>query len=204
MNRLISSNCLFSTTRTTNRILYKSILRSSSSSSSTSSLCIFRKNQNRQFSSNSIFKRISTIEINRNERFFSTNNSIKLDDDNNDESASVKKKSVNSKSTKKSTKSRKHDTTSPSMVQWHHIKDQYPGYLLFFQLGDFFELFYDDAIRASKLLGLTLTKRRSRYKNNNVQVPMAGVPVAQVDVYLQKFIGNFGGCGVVVEIVGKN
>jgi len=82
------------------------------------------------------------------------------------------------------------DTTSPSMVQWHHFKDQHPGYLLLFQLGDFFELFFDDAKLACRILGLTLTKRRSKYKNNNVQVPMSGIPVMQLDVYLEKLIGN--------------
>jgi hypothetical protein len=48
---------------------------------------------------------------------------------------------------------------TPAMTQYLKMKEQVPGYLLFFQLGDFFELFYEDATKASALLDITLTKR---------------------------------------------
>ncbi|WEV55164.1 DNA mismatch repair protein MutS [Leuconostocaceae bacterium ESL0723] len=59
------------------------------------------------------------------------------------------------------------------MVQYHQIKDQYPDTFVFYRLGDFFELFEDDAIKGAKLLELTLT---SRNKNSKNPVPMAGIP----------------------------
>jgi DNA mismatch repair ATPase MutS len=78
---------------------------------------------------------------------------------------------------------------TPSMSQWVEIKDEHPGFVLLFQLGDFFELFYDDAIKASQTVGLTLTKRRSRLvKGERVDIPMAGIPIASLNVYLEKFI----------------
>ena len=53
---------------------------------------------------------------------------------------------------------------TPMMEQYFEIKDEYPNEFLFFRLGDFYELFYEDAIKASQLLELTLT---SRNKNAN-------------------------------------
>ena len=49
--------------------------------------------------------------------------------------------------------------TTPAMAQYARIKQQVPGYLLFFQMGDFFELFYEDAVKAAALLDITLTYR---------------------------------------------
>ncbi|CAH1850204.1 DNA mismatch repair protein MutS [Convivina intestini] len=62
---------------------------------------------------------------------------------------------------------------TPMMEQYHQIKKQYPDAFVFYRLGDFFELFEDDAILGAKLLELTLT---SRNKNSKNPVPMAGIP----------------------------
>lgn len=69
---------------------------------------------------------------------------------------------------------------TPMMRQFHEIKEQYPDAILFFRMGDFYEMFYDDAVEASKLLGLTLTKRSD--------VPMCGAPYHSVDSYIAKMI----------------
>lgn len=60
------------------------------------------------------------------------------------------------------TAARRKSEYSPSMAQWYRVKEQHPGFIILFQLGDFFELFFHDAVKASALLGITLTKRRSR------------------------------------------
>src|SRR5688500_8647667 len=70
---------------------------------------------------------------------------------------------------------------SPAMRQYFHFKKQHPEYLLLFRMGDFYELFYDDARLASRVLGITLTQRTEG-------VPMAGVPFHSVDAYLKKLI----------------
>jgi len=74
--------------------------------------------------------------------------------------------------------------TTPAMQQYKRLKAQYPDAILFFRMGDFYEMFYDDARIASKVLGLALT---SRTKGENA-VPMAGVPYHAVDTYLAKMI----------------
>src|SRR6266576_339197 len=48
---------------------------------------------------------------------------------------------------------------SPAMRQYRQFKEQYPGYILFFRMGDFYEMFWDDAVTSAKTLGLTLTSR---------------------------------------------
>ena len=62
---------------------------------------------------------------------------------------------------------------TPMMVQYHDIKAQYPDAFVFYRLGDFYELFEEDAIQGAKLLELTLTARN---KNSDNPVPMAGIP----------------------------
>jgi len=74
---------------------------------------------------------------------------------------------------------------TPMMTQYLNIKAEYPEMLLFYRMGDFFELFYEDAERAAKLLDLTLT---SRNKNSEHEIPMAGVPVHASDNYLAKLL----------------
>lgn len=70
---------------------------------------------------------------------------------------------------------------TPAMKQFHRFKEQYPGTVLFFRMGDFYEMFYDDAELAHRVLGVTLTQRTKG-------VPMAGVPYHAVDGYLRRMI----------------
>lgn len=74
---------------------------------------------------------------------------------------------------------------TPMMQQYLRIKAEYPHMLLFYRMGDFYELFYEDAIRAVKLLNLTLTHRG---QSAGTPIPMAGVPYHAVDNYLAKLI----------------
>ncbi|MDA1016888.1 MAG: DNA mismatch repair protein MutS [Planctomycetota bacterium] len=74
---------------------------------------------------------------------------------------------------------------SPMMERYHEVKRQNPGSLLLFRMGDFYELFHEDAQVAAKVLGLTLT---SRDKNAANPTPMAGFPYHSLDGYLQKLI----------------
>ena len=70
------------------------------------------------------------------------------------------------------------------MRQYRKFKETYPDYVLFFRMGDFYELFYDDAKTASRVLGLALTSR----SRGPTAVPLAGVPYHAVDSYLAKLI----------------
>ncbi len=74
---------------------------------------------------------------------------------------------------------------TPMMQQYIELKKQYPDCILFFRLGDFYELFLDDAKLGSHILGITLT-RRSRGKDG--AIPMCGVPYHAVDTYLPKLV----------------
>jgi DNA mismatch repair protein MutS len=74
---------------------------------------------------------------------------------------------------------------SPVMAQYHEIKAANPGCLLFFRMGDFFELFFDDAVAASAALDIALTKRG---RHDGADIPMCGVPVHTADAYLAKLI----------------
>ncbi|WP_421400926.1 DNA mismatch repair protein MutS [Agrobacterium fabrum] len=71
------------------------------------------------------------------------------------------------------------------MEQYIEIKANNPGSLLFYRMGDFYELFFDDAVEASRALGITLTKRGQHMGHD---IPMCGVPVHAADDYLQKLI----------------
>lgn len=76
---------------------------------------------------------------------------------------------------------------SPMMERYQEVKAENPGAMLLFRMGDFYELFYEDAQNAARVLGLTLT---SRDKNSDNPIPMAGFPYHQLDNYLQKLIQN--------------
>ena len=76
---------------------------------------------------------------------------------------------------------------TPMMAQYQAIKEQNPDSLLFFRLGDFYELFGDDAKEASRLLGITLTARTSG-QGRSVSVPMAGVPYHSASNYIQRLL----------------
>ncbi|RIY01074.1 DNA mismatch repair protein MutS [Aureimonas flava] len=73
------------------------------------------------------------------------------------------------------------------MAQFLEIKAAHADCLLFYRMGDFYELFFDDAVEASAALGITLTKRG---KHLGADIPMAGVPVVSADDYLQKLIAR--------------
>ncbi len=73
---------------------------------------------------------------------------------------------------------------TPAMKQYHAFRQQYPDYLLLFQMGDFYETFYDDAKTASRVLGLALT---SRSKGESA-IPLAGIPIHALDNYLARLI----------------
>ena len=75
---------------------------------------------------------------------------------------------------------------TPMMEQYIEIKASNPDSLLFYRMGDFYELFFDDAVEASRALGIALTKRG---KHMGEDIPMCGVPVHAADDYLQKLIG---------------
>ncbi len=77
------------------------------------------------------------------------------------------------------------DYSTPMMVQYHQIKKEFPQALLFFRLGDFYELFFDDAVLASRELEITLTARN---KERGVSIPMCGVPYHAADTYISRLI----------------
>ena len=74
---------------------------------------------------------------------------------------------------------------TPMMEQYLEIKAANPGLLLFYRMGDFYELFFEDAEVASRALGITLTKRG---KHQGADIPMCGVPVERADDYLHRLI----------------
>lgn len=76
---------------------------------------------------------------------------------------------------------------TPMMKKYFLIKDNYPDCLLFFRLGDFYEMFFDDAVTASRVLDLTLTGRDCGMSE---RAPMCGVPYHAVDNYIRKLIEN--------------
>jgi DNA mismatch repair protein MutS len=81
------------------------------------------------------------------------------------------------------------EPTSPLMQQYHAIKTRYPHALLLFRLGDFYELFYEDAMLASRELQITLT---SRNREKGQPIPMCGVPYHAADGYIARLIrGGF-------------
>ena len=76
-------------------------------------------------------------------------------------------------------------THTPVMRQYLTIKADFPDTLLFYRMGDFYELFFDDAKRAAKYLDITLT---ARGKGSDNPVPMAGVPYHAAESYLAKLV----------------
>jgi DNA mismatch repair protein MutS len=74
---------------------------------------------------------------------------------------------------------------TPMMAQFLEIKHQHPDHLLFYRMGDFYELFFEDAAKASAALDITLTKRG---KHEGQDIPMCGVPVHAADAYLARLI----------------
>jgi len=81
--------------------------------------------------------------------------------------------------------SAKTSSHTPMMQQFFKIKEQYPEHLLFYRMGDFYEMFYDDAILAAKELDITLT---TRGKSGGQPIPMAGIPHHAAESYLAKLV----------------
>ena len=77
------------------------------------------------------------------------------------------------------------DEHTPMMQQYLRIKAQHPDVLLFYRMGDFYEMFYDDARRAAQLLDIALTQRGA---SAGAPIPMAGVPAVTLDTYLAKLV----------------
>jgi DNA mismatch repair protein MutS len=87
---------------------------------------------------------------------------------------------------------------TPMMQQWLRIKSEHPDILVFYRMGEFYELFYDDAEKGSRLLDLTLT---SRGQSAGEPVKMAGVPVHSVEGYLAKLV-KLGESVAICEQIG--
>lgn len=87
---------------------------------------------------------------------------------------------------------------TPMMQQYLKIKAEHPDILLFYRMGDFYELFFDDAKRASQLLDISLTKRG---KTDGDPIPMAGVPYHAVEGYLAKLV-QLGESVAICEQIG--
>lgn len=97
-----------------------------------------------------------------------------------------------------SDKSSPENKLTPMMRQYLQVKAQYPDALVFYRLGDFYELFFEDAKQAAALLDLTLTRRGT---NNGEPIPMAGIPYHAIEGYLSKVVKN-GLSAVICEQVG--
>src|SRR5438874_10755754 len=77
------------------------------------------------------------------------------------------------------------DFATPMMAQYLEIKAAHGEYLLFYRMGDFYELFFDDAVKAASALNIALTRRG---KHLGEDIPMCGVPVHTAEAYLEKLI----------------
>ncbi len=87
---------------------------------------------------------------------------------------------------------------TPMMQQYLRLKADYPDTILFYRMGDFYEVFFDDAEKASRLLGITLTQRGS---SNGTPIKMAGVPFHSLDQYLAKLV-KLGTSVAICEQIG--
>ena len=90
-------------------------------------------------------------------------------------------------------------TLTPMMQQYMGVKMQHPHSLMFYRMGDFYELFFEDAHKAAKLLGITLTHRG---KANGEPIPMAGVPYHAAEGYLARLVKK-GETVVICEQIGE-
>ncbi|TWI47585.1 DNA mismatch repair protein MutS [Pseudoduganella flava] len=89
------------------------------------------------------------------------------------------------------------EKVTPMMQQYLRIKAEHPTMLVFYRMGDFYELFYDDAEKASRILGITLTARGHA---NGVPIKMAGVPFHSLDGYLAKLVKLGESCAICEQI----
>jgi DNA mismatch repair protein MutS len=74
---------------------------------------------------------------------------------------------------------------TPMMAQYWEIKNRHPDHLLFYRMGDFYEMFFEDAVRAAAALDITLTKRG---RHEGADIPMCGVPIHAADAYLARLV----------------
>lgn len=88
---------------------------------------------------------------------------------------------------------------TPAMRQFVEVKQKYPHTLVLFRMGDFYETFFDDAIKANRLIGITLTKR-GKMKNGE-PIPMAGIPAVSLDQYIARLV-KLGESIVIAEQLG--
>ncbi|MFQ5781139.1 MAG: DNA mismatch repair protein MutS, partial [Nitrospiria bacterium] len=86
---------------------------------------------------------------------------------------------------------------TPLMKQFLRIKEKYPEAILFFRVGDFYEMFFDDAVTASKILQITLT---SRDKNKENPVPLCGIPYHAASGYIAKLIRSGASVAVCEQV----
>ncbi len=107
----------------------------------------------------------------------------------------MKKNQENSKTTNNS---EIHNNHTPMMRQYLGLKAQHPDMLLFYRMGDFYELFFEDAEKASRLLGITLTRRGT---SNGEPIKMAGVPYHAAEQYLAK-LAKMGEAVAICEQIG--
>ncbi len=110
-------------------------------------------------------------------------NTIVLSQDGN--ALPVESAPVQAETAANSDKKKGNDAVTPMMAQFLNIKKDHPEALLFYRMGDFYELFFEDAVKASAALDITLTKRG---KHLGEDIPMCGVPVHSHDAYLQRLI----------------
>ena len=74
---------------------------------------------------------------------------------------------------------------TPAMRQYLEVKERYPDCIIFFRMGDFYEMFFEDAVTASRVLEITLT---SRNKNREDAIPLCGFPYHAASSYIAKLI----------------
>ena len=90
------------------------------------------------------------------------------------------------------------DKHTPMMQQYLRIKSEHPNTLVFYRMGDFYELFFDDAEKVTRLLGITLTQRGT---SNGAPIKMAGIPFHSLDPYLAKLV-KMGESAAICEQIG--
>ncbi|MDH5857038.1 DNA mismatch repair protein MutS [Lampropedia aestuarii] len=100
--------------------------------------------------------------------------------------------------TKPSLKETKQSGHTPMMLQYLHLKKDYPNILLFYRMGDFYEMFYEDAQKAARLLNITLT---ARGQSAGQPIPMAGIPFHSAETYLARLI-KLGESVAICEQIG--
>jgi len=89
------------------------------------------------------------------------------------------------------------EKSTPMMQQYHRLKADYPTMLLFYRMGDFYELFHDDAEKAARILGITLTARGA---SNGNPIRMCGIPFHSLDPYLAKLVKLGESCAICEQI----